>query len=154
MSDKSFHEIQYGNSLENKFVVLVSVVVESNRITIVFVNAGSSNNRAAKISANVFSNDGRIAEVWFCIDIEPILLIAVNRSFDFFEGITNQCLHFIEECSLKRFPEKLIIKVFEGTPTPGITNTAFRNETVDMGIPFEVPSKGMEDADKAGSEAF
>ena len=114
---KSFHEIQYGNGFINKFVVLVSVVVKSNRITIVLVNAGSSNNRSSKISANVFSDNGRIAEVWFCIDIETVFLITVNRSFDFFERVTDTGMHFVKKCSLKRFPEKLIIKVFEGTPT-------------------------------------
>ena len=95
VSNKSFHEIQYGKGFINKFVVFVSVVVESNRITIVFVNAGSGNNRSSEVSADVFSDNGRIAEVWFCIDIEAILLITVNRSFDFFEGVTNPCLHFI-----------------------------------------------------------
>ena len=36
---KSFHEIQYGDGFINKFVVFVSVVVESDGITIVAVNA-------------------------------------------------------------------------------------------------------------------
>lgn len=37
---------------------------------------------------------------------------------------------------------------------PGITTATFRNEAVDMRIPFEVTTKGMEDADKAGGETF
>lgn len=154
MAYKSFHEIQYWNGLINKFVVFVSVVVESNRITIVAVNAGSSNNRTSKISADVFSDDGRVAEIRFCIDIEPILLVTVNGGFDFFERVTNRGMHLIKECSLKRFPQEFIVKVFKRTPTPGITNAAFGNETVNMGIPFKVSSKGMEDTDETGSETF
>lgn len=154
MAYKSFHEIQCRNCLVNKFVVFVSVVVESNRITIVAVNAGSSNNRTSKISADVFSDDGRVAEIRFCIDIEPILLITVNGGFDFFERVTNPGMHLIKECGLKRFPQEFIVKVFKRTPTPGITNAPFGNEAVDMRIPFEVTAKGMKDADKTGSETF
>lgn len=39
-------------------------------------------------------------------------------------------------------------------PPPGIANAAFGNEAVDVGIPFEVTSKGMQDTDKAGSKTF
>lgn len=151
---KSFHEIQHGNGLVNKLVVFVPVVVESNRITIIFINAGSGDNRASKISADVFGDNRRIAEVWFGIDVKPVFLITVNRGFDFFEGVTNPCLHLIEESGLKRFPQKFIVEVLKGTPETGITNTAFRNETVDVRIPFKVPTKGMQDTNEAGSETF
>lgn len=39
VSDQSFHEIQYGNGLVNKFVVFVPVVVKGNRVTVIFINA-------------------------------------------------------------------------------------------------------------------
>ena len=47
--DKSLHEFQGGNGFVNAFVVLVSVVVESDRNAIVAVDAGSGNNRASEI---------------------------------------------------------------------------------------------------------
>ena len=50
MPDKSLHEFQGGNGFVNAFVVLVSVVVESDRNAIVAVDAGSGNNRASEIS--------------------------------------------------------------------------------------------------------
>ena len=42
--------------------------------------------------------------------------------------------------------------MFYMTPESVIAETAFGNETVDMGVPFQVPAEGMEDHDKAGDE--
>lgn len=154
MSDKSFHEFQYRNGFVNKFVVFMPVVVESNKITIIFINAGGGDNRAPEVSADVSGDDGRIAEVWFGIDIKPILLITVNRGLDFLKGVTSPGMHFIEESSLKRLPEQFIVEVFKGTPASGITNAAFGNKTVNVGIPFKVTTKSMHDTDETGSKTF
>ena len=39
-------------------------------------------------------------------------------------------------------------------PEAIVTDTAFRNQAVDVRIPLEITPKGMEDHDKAGSEIF
>ena len=103
----------------------MSVVVEGDRVAVIFINARSSNHRTSKVSADVFGDSGRIAEVRFCIDIKPVLLISVNRCFDFFEGITNPGMHFVKKSGLKRCSEKSVVEMFKRTPTCGITNTAF-----------------------------
>lgn len=95
MADKPVHEFQSGNGLINQSVVFVSVVVKCDRITIVSVNAGGGDNRAAEVSADVFCDNGRIAEIRFGIDVETIFLIMVNRSLDIFERVTELLLHFI-----------------------------------------------------------
>ena len=41
-----------------------------------------------------------------------------------------------------------------GAPTSTVTDTALGEKAVDMWVPFEVTSKGMEDTDKTGSKAF
>ena len=38
------------------------------------------------------------------------------------------------------------------TPKAVIAVSAFRDETMDMGIPFKIPAKGVKDHDKTGSE--
>ena len=38
-------------------------------------------------------------------------------------------------------------------PEAVTTVAAFRNKAVNVGIPFEIPAKGMEDHDKAGGKA-
>lgn len=44
--------------------------------------------------------------------------------------------------------------MFKRAPEPGAANAAFGNETVDVGIPFEVTAKGMQDTDKAGGKTL
>lgn len=95
MPDKPLNELQSGNGLVNKFVVFMPVIVESDRTTIIAVDAGSGDNRAAEVPANVFGDNGRVTEIRFGIDVETIFLATVNRSLDFFEGATDPAVHFI-----------------------------------------------------------
>ena len=154
MANQSFYEIQCRNCFVNELVIFMPVVVEGDRITIIFINAGSCDGRAPKVSANVLGYDGRIAEVWLRIDIETIFLIAVYRGFDFFEGVSDMLLHFVQKSGLKGFPEQFIAEVFKRTPSTGITNATFRNEAVNMRIPFQVTAKGVKDTDEAGSKTL
>ena len=45
-------------------------------------------------------------------------------------------LHFIEESGTESVAEESIIKMFNITPEAVITIAAFRNETVDVRVPF------------------
>ena len=56
MDNELFDEIPCGNSLGNKFVIFVSVVMKSDEITIIIVNTGRSNNRSAEIATNIVKN--------------------------------------------------------------------------------------------------
>lgn len=57
MPDEPLHEIQNGNGLVNKLVIFVSVVVECDEFTIIFINARSGDYGSSEISANVSGND-------------------------------------------------------------------------------------------------
>jgi hypothetical protein len=56
MANQSFYELQRRNRFVNKLVIFMPVVVEGDRIAIVFINAGSCDGRASKVSANVQRN--------------------------------------------------------------------------------------------------
>lgn len=101
MPDEPLYEIQNGNGLINKFVILVPVVVECHEFTIIFINARSGDHGPSEISANVSGNDGRIAEDRFGINIETILLSSVNGGFYFFEGAADFFVQFIQKSSLE-----------------------------------------------------
>lgn len=69
-----------------------------------------------------------------------------------FKGRTDFCFHRIKKRSPKEIAKKSIVEVIEITPKAVITVSTFQDEAIDMGVPFKVLAKGVEDHDKAGSE--
>lgn len=154
MPYQSSNEIYYRNGFGNKSIVLMTVIMESHRIAIIRINAGGSNNGSAKITAYILCDNFWITEIGFGIDVKTILLITVNRSFDYFERIPDKGMQFIQKSSLERKPKKFIVEMIFGTPTSGVADTAFRNEAMYVRIPFKIPSESMKDTDEPGSKAF
>ena len=56
MDNELFNEVPSRNSFGNKQIIFVSIVMKGNIITIVVINARRSNNRSAKITANIFKH--------------------------------------------------------------------------------------------------
>ena len=83
MDDEAFDEVRGGNAFFDGFVIFVPCVVESNKFTIIFINAAGSNNGTPQVSADVFDGHIRSAGVGFGTDIETIGMIFVNIIFDF-----------------------------------------------------------------------
>lgn len=76
VADETFYEIHNRQSFFHILFIFVTVIVESNGISVIPVNRGSGNYRSAKIAADVFSHYFGSAEIWFCIDIEVVRSIA------------------------------------------------------------------------------
>ncbi len=89
MLDKQGDKVQYRERFFHIGIVFVLIVVEGHVITIIGINAGSGNDRTAEITADIFYNSIRVAEIWFGIDIETIFIFFVNGSFCFFERRTD-----------------------------------------------------------------
>ncbi len=126
--------------------------MKSDKIAIILVNHGSSDNRATEITADVLYNCFRITFVWFGKHIEAIFMLPAALGFNLFKGRSDFCFHFIEKRSPKGIAKEGIVKVIDIPPEAIIAVSAFRDETVDMRIPFQIPAKGVENHDKAGSE--
>lgn len=154
MDDEVFDKVQSGNAFFNGFVVFVSCVVESNKFTVLFIDAGGSNNRAAKVSADVFDSDIRSAKIWFSPDIETFGMIFIDIIFDFSEGGADGISHLFQKNLAKSISKESVVKMFEGTPNSEVTGNAFGNQSMDMRIPFQVTTEGVKDTDKSGSKAF
>ena len=60
----------------------------------------------------------------------------------------------VKQCSAKSILKVCIIKVSDITPKAIIAVAALGDQTVDVGIPFEIPAKGMKYTDKARSKEF
>lgn len=152
--DKSFDKIHDRNRFDNQFFIFMPVVMKGDGIAIIMVNPFCGDDRASEISADVFNNIRRITFVIFGINIEAIDMIFINVRFNRLEGRTDVFFKFIEECSTEGVPEVSVIKVGNPAPDNVITTAAFRNETVNMGIPFEVTPKSVENTNETGDEVF
>ena len=130
------------------------MIVESDRITIIVIDPGSNDDRPAKITTDILSDYFGVTENRFSIDIETMFMFAVTSCFYFFKRRPDPDFQFIEESGAESTAEIVIVKVPDMTPGAVITETAFGEEAVDMGIPFEVPAKSVEDHDISRGEIF
>lgn len=65
MNNQAFYKVRSRKALRDIFIIFMSDIVESHIFTVIFINAGSGNNRTYKVSADVFNGDIRSTEVWF-----------------------------------------------------------------------------------------
>lgn len=149
MLDEEFYEINGRDGLLDKNIVLMSVVVESDIIPVIGVDTGKCNDRAAQVAADIFDDGTRIGKGGLCIDIKAVLIFAVDKCLGLFEGGADSFFHFIEKDSLESLTQVSIIKMFYSPPESPVREAALCDETVDMRVPFQGPSEGMEDTDKA-----
>ena len=153
MLNEPFYKVQSGDCFGSQLVIFVSIVVKSNRISIVVVNAGSCNDGSTKVTAYIFDDRGRVTFSGFGIDVEPIFVISINSGFHLFKGVTKAVMKFIQKSSLEGITHKLEVEVIDIAPQAGVTDSAFRDKTVDMRIPFKVSAEGVKNTDKAGSKS-
>lgn len=85
-------------------------------------------------------------------DLKAMFVFPVTLEFNFFKRRADLSFHLIEQGSTESITEKRVIKMFHVAPETVIAVTAFRNETMDMGIPFKIPAKSVQNHDKTGSK--
>ena len=132
----------------------MTVVVEGDKVAVVLVNPGSGNDGTAKITANILCNDFRITFIRLGINIESVFVLFVAGGFDFFEGRAKLGFHLIQESSAKSVTEIGVVKMFHITPEAIITVSTFRDETVNVWIPFQISSEGVKNHDETRSVVF
>ena len=79
-------------------------------------------------------------------------MLVIASGFLLFERGTYNSLHFIKKGSAKSVTQESIIKMGNITPETVITVAAFRDKAVDMGIPFQIPAKGVKNHNKSRSK--
>lgn len=154
MLDEEFYEINGRDGLLDKNIVLMSVVVESDIIPVIGVDTGKCNDRAAQVAADIFDDGTRIGKGGLCIDIKAVLIFAVDKSLGLFKGGSDPFFHFRQQDRLESPAQVSIVEMFYSPPESFVREGAFCDEAVDVGVPFQGPAKGMEDADKARDKVF
>ena len=79
-------------------------------------------------------------------------MFPVTKRLGLFERRTDFGIHFIQQSGAESIAEEGIVEVAGIAPETMITVAAFRNQAVDMGVPFQIPAKGVENHDKTGRE--
>lgn len=154
MLDEEFYEINGRDGFLDKGIVLMPVVVESNILPIVGVDAGKCDDRAAQVAADISDDSTRVGKSGLCIDIEAILILAVDKGLCLFERGSNPLFHFIKEDRLESLAQVRVVKMPDSPPESPVREAALSDEAVDMWVPFQGPAKRMQDADKAGDKVL
>ena len=136
MSDKPLYEFHNRDSFFYILVIFVPVVVESDKVAVIFVNPGCGDDGTPEIAANIFDGCFWVAFVGLRIYVETFLMLPVTAGFDFFKGRSGHGFHFVKQGSAEGVTQEGIVEVADVPPETIITVSAFRNKTVDMGIPF------------------
>lgn len=152
MLDEEGNEIQYRDRFFHIGIILVFIVVESHIVSIIRINAGGGNDRPPEVTADVFYDSVRVAEIRFGINIETVFIFFVNSRFGLFKRRADMGFEFVKESGLKGFTQISIVEMFNSFPEAVIRETAFSKKTVDMWVPFERSAEGMKDADETGDK--
>ena len=136
MSDKPLYEFHNRDSFFYILVIFVPVVVESDKVAVIFVNPGSSDDGAPKVASNVFHDGVGITFVGLGIHIEAFFVFLVTKGFYIFKSRADPFFHFVEEGSAEGKPEEGVVKIIDIAPKSVVTVTAFGNEAVDTMTSF------------------
>ena len=101
---ETVYEIESRNRFHDQAVILVTVIVEGDHVTVIFINTGGGNDGPAKIAADVFSNDLRVTFIGFCMDIKTVFMVSVDGGFYFFERRADAAFQFIQKSGLESIP--------------------------------------------------
>ena len=154
MLNQELYKIDGRKSILYKGIVFMTVIVKCDVAAIIRINPFQCNDGPAEIAADIFNHGIRITEIGFGINIKAMFIFAVNKSLGCLKRRSNAGFKKIQEGGLKGFPKESIVEMFNNPPEAVIRETAFRNEAVDMRIPFQGASKRMKDADNARNKFF
>lgn len=75
MLNQPRNKIQDRKSFDDKEIVFVTIIMKSDKIVVIIIDSGSSNDRTSKIATDVFDYRGRITFVWFGINVKAIFML-------------------------------------------------------------------------------
>lgn len=154
MYDQAFDKVNGGDAFCDHFMVLMALIMERHGIPVIGINPGGSNDRSSKVSADVLNGDIRRTQVRLGSNIKAFRMVFVNLIFKLHKRRSQFKGELIQKNFTESQAQEVIIKMGIGSPGSKVASTAFRNQCMDVRIPFQIPSKGMEDADKARSKVF
>ena len=95
--DEPLYEFHGRNGFFHILVIFVSIVVEGDKVTVIFIDSRGCDYRSAKVTPDVFYDCFWVTFVWFGIYVEAFFVFPVTEGFHLFKGWTDFCLHLIEQ---------------------------------------------------------
>ena len=83
MHNQAFDKVNGGDAFCDRFMVLMSLIMERHRIPVIGIHPGSGNDRPSKVSADVFNGNIRRTQVRFVSNIKAIGMVFVNLILSF-----------------------------------------------------------------------
>jgi len=154
MYNKPPDKIKRGDTFSPKFIIFMGCIVKGYRFSIIGINTGGCYDRSSQITADIFDGSIRRTGIRFGSDIKAILMFFIDFIFDFLKGRANKFRHAFKKDFAEGIAEECVIKMLNIAPRSKVAGTAFRNQGMNMGVPFEIAAEGMKDTDKAGGEIF
>lgn len=154
MPDQAPDKIHDGESLLHISVVFMAVVMKCHSFSIITVDSGKSDRGSAQVTADVSDNGIGVTFFGFCINVKPMFVVPVTECFDLFKRGTDAQFHLIEQSSTESITQISIVKMGNILPEAVIGKAAFGDKAVDMGVPFKIAAKGMQDHDKTRGVVF
>lgn len=136
MPDEPPDKFHSGESFFYISIIFMTVVMESDILPVIMVNAGGCDHRSSEISADIFDNGIGVAIVRFCINIEPVFILLVTEGFSALKGRSDFGFHFVKKCGTESVAQIVVVEMVDRFPKVVITKPALGNEAVDMRIPF------------------
>lgn len=136
MAYKTLYKFHNRDSFFHVFVILMTVVMKSDEVAIIFIDPGSGDDWTSEIAADIFYDSIRITSVWFCIDVKTIFMLLITEGFYLFKGWTDFAFHFIKQCGPESVAQIIIVEMIDIAPETVVTVATFRDETMDMWVPF------------------
>ena len=136
MADQTLDKFHHRNGFFHIFVILMTVVMEFDKIAVIAVNAGSGDDGATKIAADVFQDGRGITFIGFCIDVKAVFVLFVTARFLLFKGRSDFGFQFIEQSGTEGITEEGVVKMMDIAPETVIAVSALRNKAMDVRVPF------------------
>lgn len=114
----------------------MSCAMESNRLTIIVINARSYYDRSSEISAYIFNCNIRSAEIRFGSDIKAIGMVFINFIFNRNERLTNGISKVFKKNFAECVSQEGIIEMLHRAPNDRVSSATFRNKSMNVRIPF------------------
>lgn len=113
MTDQTLYKFHDRDSLFHILIIFMAIVMEGNEVSIIVVNAGSSDHRAA----DIFDSSFRVTVIGFGIDIEAVFVFPVAASLHLFKRRADLSLQFIQESSTESVAQISIVEMMSlGAP--------------------------------------